>query len=278
MRFPSRLAAFCLTVVTPVLADTTLNIVAHPDDDLLFINPDVLHDIRSGFTLRTVFLTAGDAGQAEPYWTSRQSGTLEAYAHMAGVASVWDESDIGAPGKDIPLYTLRENNRVSVAFMHIPDGGTDGAGFPATGQQSLEKLWKGAISSIGTVNQDISGTTYTASDLVTTLTYIIDAFSPDSLNSLDYLHDFGTGDHSDHTSVGLFANTAATQSTYPGTVMAYRGYPTKYEVANVGGDGLASKKEAFYTYAGFDTMVCASDVDCVGTEYEAWLARLYTSN
>ena len=39
-----------------------LNIVAHEDDDLLFTNPDELTSIRAGFPVRTVFITAGDAG------------------------------------------------------------------------------------------------------------------------------------------------------------------------------------------------------------------------
>ncbi|KAL2819844.1 putative deacetylase LmbE-like domain-containing protein [Aspergillus cavernicola] len=263
-------------LITPVLSDNTLNIVAHPDDDLLFLNPTILHDFNTGFTVRTVYLTSGDAGQPAPYWRSRQAGTLAAYAQMAGVENVWDESDMGVVEKDIPLYTLRDNNKVSVAFMRIPDGGLDGGGFLATGEQSLEQLWKGEISGISTV--DGSGVTYSKRELVSVLTEIINGFAPDSLNSLDYLHDYGNGDHSDHTSAGLFANTAAIPSRYLGSVIAYQGYPIKYEDANVEGEDLARKKEVFYTYAGYDDLVCMSDVDCTGTEYEAWLTRLYTSN
>ncbi len=36
-----------------------LTIVAHPDDDLLFLNPDILRDIEAGRCARTVFVTAG---------------------------------------------------------------------------------------------------------------------------------------------------------------------------------------------------------------------------
>ncbi|KAL3444363.1 putative deacetylase LmbE-like domain-containing protein [Aspergillus insuetus] len=265
-----------VTLLAPVLADNTLNIVAHPDDDLLFINPDILHDIANGFNVRTVYVTSGDGGNSWPFWTGRQAGALSAYAQMAGVESVWDESDIGVEDKDIPLYTLQGNPRVSLAFMHIPDGSIDGNGFPATGQESLEKLWKGAIARIRTVDE--SGTTYSKQELINTLTQIINDYAPDSVNSLDYLHDYGTGDHSDHTSVGIFTNTAAIPSWFPGDVIAYRGYPIKYEPATISGEDLARKKEAFYTYAGFDETVCADDVSCQGTEYELWLPRLYTSN
>ncbi|KAL4867821.1 hypothetical protein BDV12DRAFT_170633 [Aspergillus spectabilis] len=263
-------------LLTPVLSDNTLSIVAHPDDDLLFLNPDILHDIANGFTVRTVYVTSGDAGQTWPYWTSRQAGALAAYAQMAGVESVWEESDVGVPDKDIPLYILRNNPNVSLAFLHIPDGSIDGNGFPLTGQESLEKLWKDEIARIRTV--DDSGTSYSKQELIDTLEYIINDFNPDSLNSLDYLHDYGTGDHSDHTSVGLFTNTAAIPSAFPGTVIAYRGYPIKYEQNNIDGDDLARKKDAFYTYAAYDAEVCGSDQACVGKEYELWLPKLYTSN
>ncbi|KAL2809834.1 putative deacetylase LmbE-like domain-containing protein [Aspergillus granulosus] len=265
-----------IALLTPVFADNTLNIVAHPDDDLLFINPDILHDIANGFNVRTVYLTSGDAGNSSPFWTSRQSGALAAYAQMAGVESVWDESDIGVQGKHIPLYTLRGNPHVSLAFMHIPDGSMDGNGFPATGQESLEKLWNGDIARIRTVDE--SGTTYSKEELIVTLTQIIDDYAADSVNSLDYLHDYGTGDHSDHTSVGIFTNTAAIRSQFPGYVIAYRGYPIENEPVNIYGEDLAKKKQAFYTYAGFDETVCESDLACQGTEYELWLPRLYTSN
>ncbi|KAL2869445.1 PIG-L family deacetylase [Aspergillus lucknowensis] len=265
-----------VALITPVFSDNTLSIVAHPDDDFLFINPDILHDIANGFNVRTVYLTSGDGGESWPYWTGRQAGALAAYAQMAGVESVWDEGDIGVEGKDIPLYTLRDHPSVSLAFMHIPDGSIDGNGFPATGQESLEKLWKGAIPRIRTVDE--SGTTYSRDELINTLTQIINDYQADSLNSLDYLHDYGTGDHSDHTSAGLFTNTAAIPSNFPGDVIAYRGYPIKYDPPTIGGDDLVRKKEAFYTYASYDPAVCASDASCQGTEYELWLPRLYTAN
>ncbi|KKK12817.1 hypothetical protein ARAM_001177 [Aspergillus rambellii] len=275
MKFPILLNVIGLFGLTS-LAAHTLNIVAHPDDDLLFQNPDILHDINNDITVRTVFITSGDAGQDPNYWTQRQAGAMAAYAQMAGVSSTWDESDIGVHGKDIPLYTLREASKVSVAFMHIPDGSIDGNGFARTGYQTLEKLWKNNISPIKTI--DDSATTYTRQELIDTLTKIINDFKPTKINSLDYLHDFGTGDHSDHTATGLFTNTATISSSFPGSVVAYRGYPIKNDPVNVGGNDLARKKAAFYTYAGYDASVCASDQACVNTEYELWLPRLYTAN
>ena len=44
-----------------------LDIVAHEDDDLLFLSPDVLHDIAAGRCVQTVFVTAGDANLGMGY-------------------------------------------------------------------------------------------------------------------------------------------------------------------------------------------------------------------
>ncbi|KAL5339525.1 hypothetical protein BJX70DRAFT_363899 [Aspergillus crustosus] len=253
-----------------------LNIVAHEDDDLLFLNPDILDHIAGGDDILTVFLTAGDAGLGPDYWTSRQAGSLAAYAEMAGVANAWAESDLGIPGKDIPLYTLDESNQITLAYMHLPDGSGDGNGFASTGYQSLEKLWKEAIGSISTVDE--SGTTYTRDRLVYTLSQIISEYGPDEVNTQDYINDFGTGDHSDHTAGALFANEAAAASGFWGTLTAYEGYPTKNLPPNVEGDSLAAKKAAFFTYAAFDAAACASDQSCGATEYEAWLLRQYVVN
>ena len=80
-------------IVRPVFAATsacpqgsTLDVVAHQDDDLLFLSPDLLHDVQDGRCVRTVFVTAGDAGGDQAYWTSRQSGSMSAYATMASPA------------------------------------------------------------------------------------------------------------------------------------------------------------------------------------------------
>jgi hypothetical protein len=82
-------------------------VVAHPDDDLLFMNPDIQTSIAHGNNVTVVVLTAGDqydddfmpswAGKHERcgkpshddpelYWRDRERGLLNAYAYMAGQA------------------------------------------------------------------------------------------------------------------------------------------------------------------------------------------------
>src|SRR5690348_13322199 len=87
--------------VAPAVAGRTavLNFVAHPDDDLLFLSPDLLRAIQAGGNVRTVYMTAGDGGlHASSYWQDRESGVRAAYAEMAGVANSWTQSDAGVEG------------------------------------------------------------------------------------------------------------------------------------------------------------------------------------
>jgi hypothetical protein len=70
---------------------TVMNIVAHEDDDLLFMNPDLLHDISAGHCIRTIYITAGDAGSGQLYWLSRQQGSEAAYSSMIGSHDIWIE-------------------------------------------------------------------------------------------------------------------------------------------------------------------------------------------
>lgn len=67
---------------------------AHPDDDLIFMSPDLLHDVQENACVRTVYVTAGDAGLGEAYWRNREVGTRAAYAEMAGVANSWTASTV----------------------------------------------------------------------------------------------------------------------------------------------------------------------------------------
>lgn len=44
-----------------VTEGSALQVVAHPDDDLFFMNPDVSRSIAAGIEVTTVYLTSGEA-------------------------------------------------------------------------------------------------------------------------------------------------------------------------------------------------------------------------
>ena len=144
-----------------------LYFVAHPDDDLLFMSPDLLRDVQSGRCVRTVFLTSGDAGFALPHAQQREDGIEAAYAEMAGVNDNWTTADAGISARSIRLRRLVGAPQVSVAFLRLPDGNnSDGGGYSSYNFQSLLRLYNGAVGSISAID---STATYTASGLRSTI-------------------------------------------------------------------------------------------------------------
>ena len=76
-------------------------IVAHPDDDLLFIDPDLAAVVSHATAVRTVVISAGDAGLDASYWKSREAGLRAAYARLAGAPNSWTAGTETAGGKTL---------------------------------------------------------------------------------------------------------------------------------------------------------------------------------
>ncbi len=233
-------------------AGTTLNIVAHEDDDLLFLSPDLLYAIRAGRTVRTVFLCAGDAGAGVDYWQGREAGARAAYAQMCGVANAWAQTDAGISGHPIPVFTLSVQPSISLAFLRLPDGDSDGTGFPSTDHKTLQMLWMGKISTIDAIDGSSS---YSKKTLTSTLTSLMSSFQPDQINVQDYIGTYGDGDHSDHHSVAYLARAAMQEYTTPHSFTGYEDYNTCFRPANVTGADLMAKENAFHVYTQHDALV-----------------------
>src|SRR5229473_2796425 len=111
---------------------TYMQILAHEDDDFLFMNPDIANEIAAGVSTVSVYLTAGQAcgvtagAPAEPpapcpdqgtdgtppivdtvpplvltreeFAAARQAGLRATYAQMANVANTWTRTLIQPDG------------------------------------------------------------------------------------------------------------------------------------------------------------------------------------
>src|SRR5690348_2456392 len=92
----------CRTASQAQLSSYTLmQIVAHEDDDILFMNPDVYNMIAAGYGNVTIYLTAGEADGSvdgtqsrEVFAANRQKGIRAAYAAMAGVTNSWSRATL----------------------------------------------------------------------------------------------------------------------------------------------------------------------------------------
>jgi LmbE family N-acetylglucosaminyl deacetylase len=259
----------------PSCASSAMYIVAHEDDTLLFQSPSVLQDIESGRCVRTVFLTAGDAGRPQSYWSTREDGAEAAYAQIAGASNQWTGSTIVANGHSLHIETLTDQPGISIVYMRLPDGGDSGEGTELYDFQSLEKLWEGTDSSIAAVDDS---NTYSRQNLINTLAALMDSFEPQQIETQNYTEEFSGPDHSDHVGTAYFAQTADELYEDPHRLVAFEDYETSSEPQNVFGELLGAKQFAFYTYGTHDSDACVDEAHCVGTSYAKWLKRQYVAD
>jgi len=265
-------------------ASADMYVVAHQDDSLLFQSPALLQDIQSGDCVRTIFLTAGDNGRDQSYWSLRERGVEAAYADMAGVANSWATSTLTADGHPISLATLVGRPNVSLLFMRLPDGDwPDGLGTSLYGFQSLRQLWSyGNPSdnlgpSISTIDAVDRSTAYGYQDLIDTLAALMTSFQPQLIATQNFLNAFGDGDHADHVATAYFTQAAQSLYTTPHQLVGYESYETSAQPENVSPFLLEGKSSAFFRYGEYDYHVCSDAAGCAGTEYDGWLSREYVA-
>lgn len=265
-----------------------LYMVAHEDDDLLFMNPDVRESIRAGHTVRTVYLTAGDAGGTSAYWRDgREAGIREAYALMAGQPNAWTASTDMVSGKPTYRFTLNGSPRVSVVFLRLPDGG-GGGGFAAPsgdtdcnrpGFKSLQNLWQDATGAytvpvLGTWGS-CSGITYTKSALSAVLASLVTSFAPTRMHIQDLSNLYG-GDHSDHVHAAKFGFTAHHAYAAAHQLVVHRDYNINEEQENLTAQQKADKTLVFCTYAAHDWNIGTCSTYGQGS-VGSWLGSQYSS-
>jgi len=261
------------------LKNTSMNIVAHQDDDLLFMNPDILHDIQAGNCVRTVYLTAGDAGNDKLYWLNRQNGVEIAYSYLNNTPKdLWIERIVEvSKGKFITVANPRNNSKISLIFMHLPDGNLSGQGFKNYGFESLRNLYVGKVPVLHTVDGQSS---YDLLQLTTTLTTLMNTYNINEIRTLaDYVSK-PFPDHSDHITAGNIASISFSNYLKLDNNMAkitfYIGYPIQKLPVNVNGEDLIKKQTAFFMYSKYDGGQCLSETQCEKTKsYLSYLSREY---
>lgn len=230
-----------------------LQLVAHEDDDLLFLSPDVLHDVQAGRCVRTVYLSAGDAARGDDYWLAREKGSQAAYAEMAGVDDLWTVTDLAVSGQVLRLATLTDAPQISLVFMRLPDGNRRGTGMRVHDHESLMRLWQGDIATVHALDGSAS---YTATTLTASLTRLMTDFAPTTVRTQDWTIPFRHGDNADHTATALFTRVADRGYDGPHTLLAYEGYPAWTKLPDVSGVDLEAKSRALLAYSADDSRMC----------------------
>ncbi|GLF97018.1 ricin-type beta-trefoil lectin domain protein [Streptomyces yaizuensis] len=230
----------------------TLVGVAHPDDDLFFLNPEIRRTVRAGCAVDTVYLTAGDGGKkgrvrALEYVDRREYGVRAAYAEMAEAANRWERADVQADGVRVKSYRLADHARdtdVRLTFLDLHDG------LPHGGQpNSLLRLFDGSRQSIEPFESTAG---YTEDRLLAVVSALVRLSGAVRILTMD--HDnasfaFGLGgrvDHSDHGIGARYFRRVGYALGIP--VSSYLGYTMTPLQANLTPGESAEKDEVARWY------------------------------
>jgi LmbE family N-acetylglucosaminyl deacetylase len=270
----------------------TMQIVAHQDDDLYFMNPDLDQAIRGGADSMTVFLTAGEAdGRNGPgarrdpqsYAEARDNGARAAYARMAvgDRAAPWDRRSVSLrDGAHAEVDFLRSAPHVKLVFLNTRKE----QGIGAHGR--LRTLWSGDERALDTLVPSESPAggphAYTREGLIASLVDLLDIYRPTVVRTLDPDPDRQThdkahpahsdagdlSDHQDHIAAAQFAwealrrYEAGAQRARP-VAVPYRGYYNERWPHNLAPAALERKAEITRVYGWADRVRhCPGSADC----------------
>jgi len=266
-----------------------VNIVAHTDDDLLFLNPDIQPSILSGLPVRTIVLTADQyhgAPDANPPLSreelaaSVREGQRAAYATLAGKPNNWDRGTKEVATMILEVDTLVGAPNVQLIYLSLPDGGDDEV---PEHNLALEKLWKDpnfvAPAIIPTGGPVQVPQWYNQADVDNVLLALLHEYQPTVIRVQDpeptYDLPNANSEHTDHIHTAKFATKAVRAYEGPngrGFVLftRYRCYNIEASPRNVPDALLGSKSQAYQAYAEHDPITGNAFDEHVFHNYQRW--------
>lgn len=252
----------------PLAQTEDLVVVAHQDDDLLFMQPDVIEAVRAGHGVTNVYVTAGNGTGGVEKSDKRYDGLRAAYGAAAG-ANDWVCGFVEIAGHTAEHCRLPDKN-VSLVFLGYPDGGKEGE--HAT---SLLHLFEGSTTNVETIARET--TVYDRDSLIETVAQIMRITQPAHVHTLEVAATHGR-DHSDHMLVGAITMLAVARANSSADVLSYRGYNTPDERAN---KVPAVYDSAFAVLGHYEACVGSCDAACgdactkIDDTHVQWLLRRY---
>ncbi|GAA4905143.1 PIG-L family deacetylase [Streptomyces coeruleoprunus] len=279
-----------------------MQILAHPDDDLYFMNPDAQRMVDAGVPLVCVYVTAGEHNgknhipgrRDEPvadkaaYSSARHQGLRQAYARMIGLDrfTPWQKGVATLRGdRQTEINTLTNGSRrVELIFlnlsMHAPRR-----------WMAVPSLWQDRAVGLRTVVATDSpvrkASDYDYDGLVDVLVGLMERYRPTVIHTLDPDPDIqhsdeatrkadseqpGYSDHGDHTAVACFswaamirwvAEATADGGAIPGFVAtSFRGYYNRHWPKNLPAAVLQEKAAHLVPYGGDPSWQCGNSAGC----------------
>ncbi len=258
-----------LPVGEPLSSADHLTIVAHPDDDLLFMQPDLQDAVNRGGGMTSVYVNAGNNTHGLDYVEARHEGLMAAYGAIAGThdwTCGWIEiADHAAE------HCRLDDAGISLVFLGYPDSGMNGEQ-----PTSLRNLWQGHVASVTTIGRRTA--TYERADLIAVLSEIITATAPATLRTLEIASTHGF-DHSDHMLVGALAVLATAATPASPELVSYRGYNTEGEPVNADPVLFERARDVMARYRSCVTHCAPCGQPCTARHFAPheiqWLQRRY---
>ncbi|GGW44235.1 hypothetical protein GCM10010381_31770 [Streptomyces xantholiticus] len=278
-----------------------MQILAHPDDDLYFMNPDAQQILDSGVPLVCVYVTAGehngmnhipgrDDAPADKgaYSSARHQGLRQAYASLLGLDKFteWQKGVATLRGdRRAEINTLADGNRrVELIFLNL-------AMHAPRRWMALPSLWHDRALSVRTAIADDSpvrrADNYDYDELIDVLVGLMERYRPTVIHTLDPDPDIqfsdeatrkrdseqpGFSDHADHTAVASFSWAAmvrwVAESTKDGggipafVATAFRGYYNRHWPKNLPQQVIERKAANLVPYGGDPDWECGNSGGC----------------
>ncbi|MFE1952564.1 PIG-L family deacetylase, partial [Streptomyces sp. NPDC059524] len=275
-----------------------LQVLAHPDDDLYFMNPDTQQALAAGTPLVCVYVTAGEADgrnktatDRDPapdkaaYSAARHQGLRQSYATQLGLPlfTPWDQRVLRLPSGFRAELDVLEHGGRRVELVHL-----NLAMHTAAGHMGAPSLWRDPGLLLRTLVPEGSPLravqTYTHDSVVTVLAELFRRYRPTVVHTLDPDPDIqvsdrltrirdseqpGYSDHADHTAVASFTWAALIRwaRTAPGgpppfVVTAYRGYYNHHWPKNLPPRLLDQKAAHLVPYGAAPDWSCGNPAGC----------------
>ncbi|WUH93534.1 PIG-L family deacetylase [Streptomyces sp. NBC_00433] len=278
-----------------------MQVLAHPDDDLFFMNPDTVAGIDRDVPIVSVYVTGGGSfgvNQAlgapkakhdvPAYVSARQQGLRQAYARMLGapVFTRWRRTVLDLPGgTQAEVHSLGHGGRhADLVFLNI-----DMHNRTPHGMVGMAGLWATPGAQVRTVvvpgSEVRTSRAYRRQTLLDSLVRIFETYRPSLIRTLDpdpdiQVHDArhprdsdqtGFSDHIDHTAVALFTwramaqwvDGAAAGGRAPVFLTdVYRGYYNQRWPHNLPQDTVRMKSGLLDVYGGDPSWHCGDPQGC----------------
>lgn len=250
-------------------------VTAHPDDDLLFMNPDLAEGLRSGRPTTGIYLTAGEAAVPDQagYSAARQEGTRAAYAQMVRKPNEWLRGTMPVGhGRLAEVDTLRADPDVRLVFLNLPEDAN-----PQQGRHALSRLRHDPALTVTTTVPAGAAVPhpqlFDRRAVVESITALLDAFQPTVVRLQDDQPDrryqsnwVGVHNHPDHVAGAALAKEALAAHrprAFSPMVLTYRDYNVADTPSALSDEDKGTTREAFAAYA-------AHDVLAKGGIYRSW--------